>query len=512
VKFAWIVKIGALLAVVLALMFGLGLIKDVVHDRLRYKNAASSSVAQSIAGSQTVVGPVVHSACVETWDVKGPGKTTYEERREFMLMALPETLTVKSNVGLETRTRSLYPVNVFTLKAQLVAQYPSLNKLRPVSTVKNSRMNCGSPIVMLSVDDPRGIRSAQLSVGGQVYKLKAGTFHPAYSRGVHAALPDAMRQSADPLTLEIELELVGTERLSIVPLGETTQVRMQSNWPHPSFGGRFSPADRSITTEGFDANWRVTSMASSAGLGVLNARPTCDDQSEHTNQDADTDASARAAYAVSSANADAAQTEAATAARSPLADAPAPRQQPQPAAPAFKGCTETLQVAFIDPINPYSLSDRATKYGVLFIALTFLAVGLFELMNGLRVHPVQYFLVGSALSIFFLLLVSLSEHLSFNASYASAGAGCVLLLTYYASHMLGGIRRGLPFGLGIALLYGLLFVLLQLEQTALVVGAIAMFAVLAMVMALTRKVNWYGLSVSTSTNAANAASPTRAQE
>jgi inner membrane protein len=155
-------------------------------------------------------------------------------------------------------------------------------------------------------------------------------------------------------------------------------------------------------------------------------------------------------------------------------------------------CIETVAVAFIDPINTYSLSDRATKYGLLFIALTFVAVGLFEFMRGLRVHPVQYFLVGAAISIFFLLLVSLSEHLPFNDSYAYAASACVLLLGYYASHMLRSWKRGLPFGAGMALLYGLLFMLLQLEQTALVVGALALFAVLAAVMLLTRKVDWYG--------------------
>ena len=112
----------------------------------------------------------------------------------------------------------------------------------------------------------------------------------------------------------------------------------------------------------------------------------------------------------------------------------------------------------------------------------------------LRVHPVQYLLVGSALCSFFLLLVSLSEHLPFGISYAVAASACVLLLAYYASHMLGGLARGIPLGAGIALLYGLLYVLLQLEQTALVVGAIALFLVLAAVMALTRKVNWYGLA------------------
>jgi inner membrane protein len=101
-----------------------------------------------------------------------------------------------------------------------------------------------------------------------------------------------------------------------------------------------------------------------------------------------------------------------------------------------------------------------------FIGLTFLAVGLFEFMKSLRVHPIQYLLVGAAMSMFFLLLVSLSEHMPFESAYAIASAACVLLLTYYASHMLGRWSRGLPFGLGIATLYGMLFVLLRMEQTA----------------------------------------------
>ena len=111
-------------------------------------------------------------------------------------------------------------------------------------------------------------------------------------------------------------------------------------------------------------------------------------------------------------------------------------------------------------------------------------------------------LVGSALCSFFLLLLSLSEHLPFGSSYALAATACVLLLGYYASHMLGSVRRGLPFGAGMALLYSLLYVLLQLEQTALVVGALALFAVLALVMVLTRKVNWYGLTAPRSAAAA----------
>ena len=118
-------------------------------------------------------------------------------------------------------------------------------------------------------------------------------------------------------------------------------------------------------------------------------------------------------------------------------------------------------------------------------------MGLFEFLRALKVHPVQYFPVGAAVSIFFLLLVSLSEHLAFSTAYALAATACVLLLTWYASHMLHSWRSDLPFGAGIATLYGLLYVLLQLEQTALLVGAVALFGVLALLMVLTRKVNWY---------------------
>ena len=205
-------------------------------------------------------------------------------------------------------------------------------------------------------------------------------------------------------------------------------------------------------------------MASNAGQAVVQAQPVCSG-SESGDDTPTVSAAAAATVAVASAS-----------------------STPQASVVA---CAETLQVGFVDPVNPYSLSDRATKYGLLFIALTFLVVGLFELIHKLRVHPVQYFLVGCALSIFFLLLVSLSEHLNFALAYAVAAAGCVSLLAFYASHMLGGLKRGIPFGAGAALLYGLLYVLLQLEQTALVVGSIALFVILALVMALTRKFDWY---------------------
>ncbi|KZT15861.1 hypothetical protein A1D30_09940 [Acidovorax sp. GW101-3H11] len=446
-------KLAALAAITVLLLFGLGLIEDVVRDRLRYRSITAQSVAESLAGPQTLMGPMIHSACVESWEVetgKGDERRMVEQRREFLLTAMPEQLKLSTGAAMEERARGLHKVNTYNLKAHVTAQWGPLTSLLPQTTMKNSRMVCGAPVVMMAVGDARGIRTAQLTLGDQAMALKPGTFHPTYSRGLHAMLPESVRGKADGLTATLDLELVGTERLGIVPLGGNTEVLMTSSWPHPSFAGRFLPSEREVKKTGFSAQWRLSSLATTAQADVASGKRVC-----------------------------------LAGAEDGIGNAPG-------SSPG--DCADSFSVAFIDPVNPYSLSDRATKYGVLFIALTFVAVGLFELMKKLRVHPVQYLLVGSALCSFFLLLVSLSEHLPFGISYAVAATACVLLLAYYASHMLGSLARGIPLGAGIALLYGLLYVLLQLEQTALVVGAIALFLVLAAVMVLTRKVNWYGLS------------------
>lgn len=218
---------------------------------------------------------------------------------------------------------------------------------------------------------------------------------------------------------------MGTEQVFVAPIGDATEVKLTSSWPHPSFGGHFLPSERTVTDKGFEANWRVSALASTAQSEALKSTPICG--------------------------------------------------VPHPESGASPACVETFGVRFVDPTDTYALSDRATKYGLL------------------QVHPIQYFLVGAAICIFFLLLVSLSEHLPFAAAYALAAAACVLLLTYYASHMLESWRLGGPLGLGIAAMYGLLFLLLllQLEQTALVVGATALFLVLAATMTLTRRVDGY---------------------
>lgn len=459
-KHPWLTKLIALGGVVLLLLFGLSLIGDALRDRQFYRKAAAQGVARSLAGPQTLIGPLIHSDCVESWDVTTGTKAerhTVEKRREFVLTAMPEQLDVTAGASMGELSRGVHTVNTYTLSPTIEARFGALTSLLPATTVKGSRMQCGAPMLMLAVGDARGIRSAALTVTGQTLPLKPGTFYSAYSRGLHAVLPESVRGQASGLNVSLTLELVGTESVSVVPLGSHTEVKLQSGWPHPAFGGRFLPSERHVRADGFDAQWRLSSLATTAQQDIAQGKPVC----------GATDTEVQEALVV--------------------------QDSAVQATGESTHCADSFSVAFIDPVNPYSLVDRASKYGVLFIALTFIGVGLFELMKRLRVHPVQYLLVGGALCSFFLLLLSLSEHLSFGAAYGLAAGACVLLLSYYASHILGNARRGLPFGAAMALLYGLLYVLLQLEQTALVMGSVALFAVLASVMVLTRKVNWYAL-------------------
>lgn len=447
-------KFAGLLLVAVLLLLGLDQITNLVHERQGRHQNAVDSVASSLAGSQTLLGPLVQMHCTEEWNTSEE-KRPVRQRREFTLTAAPSSLTLSGASQVEARARGLHATQVYTYKSHISAQWTNLKALAMGRQNTGSKVQCDTPVLMLAVSDARGIRQAEVKINGAEQEVQAGTQHSAYPRGIQASLPNNTQVNA-PLVAELELELLGTESLNFVPVGSATQVNLTSNWPHPSFTGDFLPSERKISEKGFEANWRISALASNAQQTVLREGGLCNGNSMGGPPRDASAAPAVGASVVSSVE-----------------------------------CLETLGLSFIDPINTYSLSDRATKYGLLFIALTFVAVGLFEFMRGLRVHPVQYFLVGAAISIFFLLLVSLSEHLPFDAAYAIGASACVLLLSYYASHMLHSWRRGLPFGAGIATLYGLLYMLLQLEQTALVVGALALFAVLAAVMMLTRKVDWY---------------------
>lgn len=453
-KFPIVGKLLALAGVMLGLLWALDMVSNLVAERQGRWHEAQQGIADSLAGSQLLAGPVLQRQCSEEWKVEeGEGKDHrwIDRRNDFTLSAVPHRLDVTASSRIEPRTRGIFRINGYVVKASLHADWADLQALQPAAAKSGVTQTCSEPVLWVAVADPRGIRAATVSLAGAELPVRPGTPAANLPRGFQATWSAGKDLKARAsLNAVVDVELVGTEDLSFAPIGEQSRFKLSSDWPHPSFNGRFLPSQRSVTEQGFEAEWQLSALASRSGQDLLAGGGLCSPAE-------------------------------------PVSPAATPGQ------PA-RACIERFGVAFIDPGSSYVLGDRATKYGLLFIVLTFVAVGLVEVMRPLRVHPVQYALVGSALALFFLLLVSLSEHVGFGMAYAAAAAACTLLLGHYGSHVLRGRRAGLVFAAGIGGLYAMLYLLLLSEQSALVLGSVLLFAVLAAVMLVTRRIDWYALT------------------
>jgi inner membrane protein len=469
-KFPLLAKVGAVVLVGLMILVVLTRIEGLVAERKGRGDEAVRSVEHSHAAAQAVVGPLLQRGCVEEWDVAtGTGKDRSEttNRRVFTLQEVPTRLAIDGRTRADPLYRGLFKVNTYIGHLDVAADFANLASLQPHAEHTDGRLQCGAPVLMLALSDVRGVRSATVVVDGQALAVAPGTPNEKYSHGLHATLASARADgdaAAKPLSAKLTLDVIGTSQLAWVPAADNMKWTLTSDWPHPSFGGQFVPEQRDVRQDGFSATWNLSALATTAPADVAKGLELC------------------APSALGS-------------------DADGGGRETDGGDAKSAKCLDLVAVAFIDPVNPYVLSDRAVKYDLLFIALTFIAVGLIEVLSGRRVHPVQYLLVGLALSVFFLLLLSLSEHLVFETAYAAASLACAALLGFYASSMLGRKVAGLMFGTGIAMLYGLLYVLLQMEQNALVIGSVMLFAGLASVMMLTRRIDWYALFARLRSNA-----------
>ncbi len=447
-----------LIIIVLMLLLGVPLmmIQSTVSSRMYYRQEAAASIASDSVGEQTVIGPVLVVPYTEDVDVRETlpdGKvkiTTNTAQRRHLVF--PEDLQVRGGIATERRHRGIHEVLVYNGQHQFSGSF-ALPVAEDLPRAKDARVTVGQPYLSLPIDDVRGLREIpQLQWAGSAVEFSQDARLGAYKRGLHAKLGPAVLEGGQ-VSFAFALNLAGMERLSFIPVGKNNVVTLKSDWPHPQFSGRFLPETREISGAGFAATWRVPSLASNV-------------RQELSNMAAE-DWEGRAAAAAAKAQAN--------------------------GAPAAANTPDRFSVALVEPVNAYSLADRATKYGLLFVALTFAAFFVFEILKSLPIHPVQYALVGLSLAMFFLLLLALSEHFVFALAYSVASIACIGLIGYYLAHVLHDRRRGFAFGGALTLLYGALYGLLCSEDNALVMGAILLFAVLAAIMVATRKVDWYRL-------------------
>lgn len=425
------------------------MIRELIHERRAYRDQVVSEIAQGWGARQTMSGPFVVVPYRKLWTeitlerVDGKMRESTSERSESGVIRLPVD-TIDADIKLETteKSRGIHSARLYAAKGEMTGRLtvPAQWGIDDPDTRKEkgaARYEFGAAALVLGIDDPRGLRTmGPLAFADRELPFKPGGAQSGIDRAVHANLGALDVKTAKTYDLRFAFELAGAEAFAIAPLAKDTRIALQANWPHPSFYGAFLPASHEIGVSGFKASWRISEFAAQSATRLANC---------------------------TEAN------------RCMLAG-------------------EVLGIGLIEPVGLYQQLDRASKYGFLFIGLTFAAFFLFELLRRLAIHPIQYGLVGLALAMFFLLLTALSEHLGFAEAYLAASVACVGLIAFYLTRVLQHVALGLGFAGALAALFGALYMLLKAEDYALVAGAGLLFVLLAATMIATRRVDWYALA------------------
>jgi len=433
-------KLAVIAVLILVLTIPLFMITSKIYERDSYRNQARDDIARSWTGEQKVLGPVLivpytRLVSKREFDKKLEQYVTRKLRIEETLLVLPTTLDADFQMKTEVRYRGIYEVPVYAGTVNFSGEL-SDTKIRELRQ-RQDVVSVGAPFLSLVVNDVRGItRSPDLQWGGAKIPFRPGSKASFGPKGIHAAVQIPASQEGVSVPFSISLDLRGISSLRFTPVGQSNSIDISSNWPHPKFEGLYLPATREISDDGFTANWQISMFSTNLEEQAQQcATGHCD---------------------------------------------------------AF--INNHLGVTLVEPVDIYLQAQRASKYGILFIGLTFTAFFLFEVLRQLAIHPVQYSLVGLALTVFYLLLVSLAEHIAFGLAYAVATVACCGLLGFYVSYVLGSILRGAGFAVAISGLYGILYIIIQAEDYAFSMGAVLVFTALAAVMYFTRNFDWYRLS------------------
>lgn len=404
-------------------------IYGLISDRERRQKEAVQEVSGKWGNEQMVTGPVVS---VPYWM---EDKVFNKETEKYTLVRtksfahfLPDDLKITGEVKPKLLRRGIYEVVVYEARIKVEGGFSDFSF---DGWKKGQQVDWKDAFLSLGLSDLRGLQErSPVRWGGRAFAYEPGLeTDDVVSSGVTVKkIWSAAPAPGKTVPFSFDLAFNGSQRLLFTPLGRTTDVNLSSPWADPSFGGAFLPDERTVSEKGFEARWNVLDLN---------------------------------------------------------------RGFPQ----RFSGGGRQVQnsafgLDLLSPLSVYQKNTRALKYAVMFISLTFIVFFFVEVLNKKSVHAVQYILVGLALCLYYTLLLSFSEHINFNAAYWLASASVLSLVTLYVWSVLkSGLMAGMLGGI-LLILYGFLFIVLQLQDYALLIGSIGLFVVLAALMYLSRKIEW----------------------
>lgn len=415
---------------VLVMKIPVFMISNLIHERQGREHEAMEEVTSKWGEKQALTGPALVIPYKYHWREIGNKGETIEKTQTRFATFLPEKLKVRGEMETELRYRGIFEVPVYHIGLSVQGEFNS-----PIFKdwdVLPEDILWDQAQLVVGISDTRAVREqVKLNWNDQVFAFLPGigTYESIAESGIHVDLPRL--QDVRRFTFAFSLMLNGSQGLFMTPLGQDTSLDLKSNWNSPSFQGAWLPSQRTVNVNGFEAIWDIPYLGRNY-----------------------------------------------------------PQSWNSEKLMKEKIAASQFGVDLISVIDKYRMAERSVKYASLFILLTFATIWLIEILFKFRVHFLQYILVGFALCLFYLLELSLSEHIKFAVAYVIAAVAIVTMITAYGKVMLKTYRKAAIIGSIAAALYSYLYIILCNEDYALLMGSIGLFMILGLIMFLTRRVNW----------------------
>lgn len=423
---------------VIILLIPLSYISNLINERAYRQQDVVNEINQKWGNNVLVYGPILklpYKTYTETKTFNEKTKTYFKETQTHIKHAyvFPEQLNAVVDVNSKTLKRGNFESAVFTTQMDFAGHYIPVNLT--AKGIKQEDIIWDKATIVIKTSNLKGIKSeVQVKLKDNAYN-----FETNFNQNNNSNLDilessfikdkDLFQTNTTKFTFSIKFN--GSTKIELIPIGKTTTMQMHSNWADPSFMGNYLPNDetKTISKEGFKADWKILHINRAFSQQHLKKIP-------NLNQFA-------------------------------------------------------FGTKFMVMVDEYQKSERSAKYGFLVIGLTFLVFFLIQTLSKINIHPFQYLMIGIALTMFYTLLVSISEHSNFLKAYLIAGISVIVLITLYSKSILKTFKFPLFIGASLSALYAFIYVIIQLENYALLVGSIGLFLILAIVMFVSRKIDWH---------------------
>ncbi len=426
-------KIVTIFIIALLLLIPTSMIESLIFERENTQKEAISEVSSKWGEEQTISGPFI--SIPYTKFVKEFSKKDSAEKlvpvKDF-IHVLPNVLNINGNINPEERNRGIYEIVVYNSKVNISGKFSSINLSE--FDIPKENIQFDKAYLTVGINDLRGIEE-QINLK---WNTKTVSFNPGVTNndivksGINAPVTVSSNDSLE-YGFSFDINLKGSQLLYFTPVGKVTDINMSSSWKNPSFNGAFLPDTRTVSDSGFKANWNVLHLNRNYPQAWIGSKFNIDNSA--------------------------------------------------------------FGINLLLPVDNYQKSYRSIRYAILFIAFTFMVFFFIEILNKVFIHPIQYILVGIALIVFYSLLLSISEHLKFNLAFIISAIATLLLIAGYVKAILKSNQLTYLISSILLILYSFIFIIIQLQDFALLIGSIGIFIILGLVMYFSRKIDWYSLNL-----------------